>query len=254
MRGYVKRRGRPVPGSIPEALDIFRSEVRFYREIAPVIGVRVPVCYRSEDTSDGTILVLEDLSSWQPGADPLAAARLLSGMHQSWAGQAHLRWPWLRPVGVAAGLVAGLFRQTWSALADRGDLPADVRALGERLVGKVAESEYAIALAGPLTLVHGDACAQNMRTGPRGEVALLDWEDVSAAPGVVDLAWLLLSSVPPMQWDEVIAVYGPADGLADVLPAVAVQGLLSMADTEPESAAATGWTSRLAAAAARISQ
>ena len=164
MRSYVKRRGRPVPGSIPEALDIFRSEVRFYREIAPVIGVRVPACYRSEDTSDGTILVLEDLSSWQPGADPLAAARLLSGMHRSWAGQALLRWPWLRPVGVAAGLVADLFRQTWSVLADRGDLPADV------------------------------------------------------------------------------------------LPALAVQGLLSMADTEPESAAATGWTSRLAAAAARISQ
>lgn len=42
-------------------------------------------------------------------------------------------------------------------------------------------------MAGPLTLVHGDASVQNMRTGPGGEVALLDWEDVSAAPGVLDL-------------------------------------------------------------------
>jgi hypothetical protein len=40
MHGHVKRRGLPAPGSIPEALDMFRSEVRFYREIAPVIGVR----------------------------------------------------------------------------------------------------------------------------------------------------------------------------------------------------------------------
>lgn len=98
---------------------MFRSEVRFYREIAPVIGVRVPACYHAEDNGDGTVLILEDLSSWQPGADPLAAARLLSGMHRSWAGQAHLRWPWLRPVGAAAGLVEELFAQVWPGLADR---------------------------------------------------------------------------------------------------------------------------------------
>jgi hypothetical protein len=41
----VKRRGRPGAGSITEALDSFRSEVRFYQEIAPVAGVRVPACY-----------------------------------------------------------------------------------------------------------------------------------------------------------------------------------------------------------------
>ena len=233
---------------------MFRSEVRFYREIAPVIGVRVPACYHTEDTGEGTVLVLEDLSSWRPGADPLAAARLLSGMHRSWAGQAHLRWPWLRPVGAAAGLVEELFARVWPGLAGRGDLAPDVLALGESLVGKVAESECAIGTAGPLTLVHGDAAARNMRTGPGGEVALLDWEDVSAAPGVLDLACLLVSTVPPAQWDEVIAAYGPADGLTDVLPAAAVQGLLSMSDTAAGSADATGWAQRLAAAASRIPQ
>jgi hypothetical protein len=73
---FVKRRGVPLAGSIPQALDMFRSEVRFYREIAPEVGVRVPACYRTEVTDDGTLLVLEDMSAWQPGADPAGAARL----------------------------------------------------------------------------------------------------------------------------------------------------------------------------------
>jgi len=248
----VKRRARPAPGSISEALDSFRAEVRFYREIAPVVGVRVPACYQAEDTGEGTVLVLEDLAGWQPGADPLAAAGVLLGMHRRWAGQAQLRWPWLRRVGAAVELVEELFARVWPELAARADLTPPVRLLGERLVGRVARSERAIGLAGPLTLVHGDASLVNMRTGPDGQVALLDWEDVSAAPGVVDLAWLLVSSVEPAQWDEVIGVYGRAAGLMRVLPAVVVQGLLSLSGTSAGSAEAATWIRRLEVAADRL--
>ncbi len=49
---------------------MFRAEVRFYLELAPVVGLRVPVCYRAEEGDYGTHLVLEDLSAWKPGADP----------------------------------------------------------------------------------------------------------------------------------------------------------------------------------------
>jgi len=228
---------------------MFRNEVRFYREIAPVAGVRVPDCYRSEAGEDGTLLVLEDLSAWQPGADPVRAAKLLSELHQRWSGLAAQRWPWLRPVGAAADLVAELYRQTWPALAGRADIPPGVLALARRLVDEVCASEQAIAGAGPLTLVHGDASTANMRTSTDGEIALLDWEDVSAAPGILDLAWLLVSSVEPARWDEVIAAYGTSAGLAEVLPAIAVQGLLSLdahADGSPEAAA---WHARLSRAA-----
>jgi len=249
---HEKRRARPEPGSITEALDSFRAEVRFYREAAPVVGVRVPACYRAEETGDGTILILEDLSGWQPGADPVAAAGVLSQMHRRWAGQAAVRWPWLRPLGAAADLVEDLYDRVWPQLAARADLTPAVRRLGERLVGKVVESDHAIGAAGPLTLVHGDASMQNMRTGPGGEVALLDWEDVSAAPGVLDLGWLLVSSAEPARWDDVIAAYGTEAGLPDVLPAVAVQGLLSMSDTPAGSAAAAAWMQRLDAAASRL--
>src|SRR5438270_306774 len=86
-----------------------------------------------------------------------------------------------------------------------------------------------------LGMFHGDAQSRNMRTGPAGEVALLDWEDVSAAPGVLDLAWLLTSSTDPARWDEVIDAYGPAAGLHHALPAVIVQGLLSLTGEPPGS-------------------
>lgn len=252
MHGFVKRRGLPDPGSIPDVLDMFRAEVRFYREIAPVVGVRVPTCLHSEITREGTTLVLEDLSSWRPGADPIAHAQLLSHLHRRWAGQAPQKWPWLRPVGAAADLVGDLFDRTVPMLTARPDLPANLRALAERLAGRVPQAEQDIASAGPLTLVHGDASARNIRTSGNGELVLLDWEDVSAAPGVLDLAWLLLSSVDPSQWPAVIAAYGPAEHLTTVLPAVVVQGFLCFADEAEGSTEAQAWIDRLNTAEQRL--
>lgn len=231
---------------------MFRAEVRFYREVAPVAGVRVPACYLAEETSTGTVLMLEDLSAWRPGADPLAAARTLSVMHRRWSGRAAVRWPWLRPVGAAAHLVADLYDRSWPGLSTRRALGPGARALGAALAGRVVQTERAISVAGPATLVHGDASLANMRTSPGGDIALLDWEDVSAAPGLLDLAWLLVSSVDPAGWDDVIAAYGSPAGLADVLPAVAVQGLLSISELPPGSAEESGWADRLGAAASYL--
>jgi hypothetical protein len=245
---FIKRRGVPTPGSIPAALDIFRSEVRFYLEIAPEVGVRVPACYQAEVTDDGTLLVLEDLSSWRAGADPVVAACVLADLHARWSGRAAARWPWLRPVGAAVDLVESLYDQTWPALRTRQDLTPAVRDLATKLVGNVTAREQAISRAGPLTLAHGDASLPNMRTSPSAEIALLDWEDVSAAPGIADIAWLLVSSVEPTRWPEVVAAYGTSAGLAEVLPAVTVQGLFELSDTADGSADASAWLARLEAA------
>jgi hypothetical protein len=234
---------------------MFHAEVRFYREIAPVVGVRVPACYRAEDDDSGTLLEIEDLSAWSPGADPAAAAALLGALHRRWLGEAPRRWPWLRPLGAGVDLVEQLFRQTWPGLRGRVDLPSAVSSFGARMAepGRVTAAEAAIAAAGPLTLVHGDAQARNMQTSPDGEVALLDWEDVSAAPGVLDLAWLLTASVDPGRWDEAVAAYGPASGLDRVLPAVMVQGLFMLAHTQVGSPEARAQAGRLAEGGRRLS-
>jgi hypothetical protein len=261
MHGFVKRRPVAVPGSIPDVLDMFRSEIRFYREIAPIIGVRVPACYRAEDNADGTLLVLEDLSTWAPGADPTEFATLLADLHARWRG-ATGRWPWLRPVGAAADLVGTLYDEVWPAIATHPVLSPRVRGVGARLVGHAAQAESRVDAAVPLTLCHGDASSRNARTGPDGQIALLDWEDVTAAPGVTDLAWLLTSSVQPERWAETIAAYGDADDLDTALPGCIVQGLLSLndiiadgdvtADGDVESAVA--WGQRLDAAVNRLQQ
>lgn len=258
MHGFVKRRPLATPGSIPEALDMFRSEIRFYREIAPVLGVRVPACYRAEDNTDGTLLVLEDLSSWALGADPIDHARLLAVLHARWCGETG-RWPWLRPVGAAADLVGELYDEVWPAIATHPVLTARVRDVGDRLVGQATHAESMIGAAGPPTLCHGDASSRNARTSPDGEIALLDWEDVNAAPGVADLAWLLTSSVPPERWDETIGAYGGSDDLATALPGCVVQGLLSLNDIisdgdgdDDDDDAALAWGQRLDAAVDRL--
>jgi aminoglycoside phosphotransferase (APT) family kinase protein len=92
----------------------------------------------------------------------------------------------------------------------------------------------------------------NMRTSSDGEIVLLDWGDVSAGPGVCDLAWMLVSSVDPGQWDEAIAAYGRSDRLAEVLPAAIVQGLLSLSGTSAGTPEATAWIERINTAGDRL--
>jgi hypothetical protein len=91
-----------------------------------------------------------------------------------------------------------------------------------------------------------------MRTGPGGEIALLDWEDVSAAPGILDLAWLLTASVAPGRWAETLAAYGPSVHLDLVLPAVMVQGLFMVSDMPIGSPDARAQSGRLGEALRRL--
>lgn len=247
---FVKTRDAAQPGSIPDLLQMFPREVRFYRELAGEIDVRTPACYLAEEHDGATRLELEDLSGWREGADPEVAARLLGRLHRRFEGTAVERWPWLPRPDVSA-LVGHLYDRTWAAARSRSELTEDVRVLGDSLVGRVAEVEARAAASGPVTFVHGDASALNMRTSPAGEVALLDWEDYDAAPGVADLAWHLVSSVPPPDWERTIAAYGEATHLAHALPAASVQALLSWAfEDDPDDAAE--WVTRLAEAARRI--
>ena len=249
---FVKRRPHAVPGTIPHALDMFRNEVRFYREIAPVVGVRVPACAAAEETEDGFRLELEDLSGWSVGGDPVAVARVLSTLHECWSGVAAERWPWLRPPGAAADLVGELYDRTWPSLAARADLTAAVRDAGACIVGRVEELE---AREGepPLTLVHGDVSSRNVRTSPHGEVVLLDWEDVRRASGGVDLAWWLLTSVDPSTWDAVLEASSPVDraAVAVVMPTALAQALLELAGMDEGSPEARASVARMDAALLR---
>lgn len=242
---HVKRRPPPTPGSMTAALDSFRAEVRFYREIAPALTVRVPYCYEAADGPDGTRLVLEDLSDWKEGGEPAAIARERRQLHDAGCEQAAVRWPWLRPVGAAAELVERLYEEIWPRLAEECKMPGTVRAFGAALLGQVTVTSDRVAGIPGRTLAHGDASGRNVRTSPDGVVAFLDWEDVSCLPGVSDLAWFLVSTVNPEDWALTREAYGPGPYLEAALPAALVQGYLSLADTVDDEEASEGWVRRL---------
>ncbi len=105
---------------------------------------------------------------------------------------------------------------------------------------------------GPVTLCHGDASDQNARTSPDGEIALLDWEDVTVGRPADDLAWYMVSSVEPARWDETLAAYGSVDGLTDAWPEGVRQGLFEVA-ADPDGPGVAGWAARLDEAVRRLS-
>jgi thiamine kinase-like enzyme len=252
VKTHRKQRRASTPGTIPDRLQMFAREVRFYREVAPRLDVRVPSCFRAEINPDGsTLLELEDLSTWREGADLEPAARLLAGLHSRGAEAAVETWPWIVRED-ASDLVEVLFDETWPSLRARRDLTDRARRLGDSLVGRVVEAERDAERAGPPTLTHGDASFNNMRTSPSGEIALLDWEDFGLGPGTSDLAWLLISSADPREWDAGIDAYAEATGLATALRAATVQAFLSLNAEDEGSKDALSWVANIDEASRRM--
>lgn len=250
---FTKERAKPTPGSIPALLGMFEREVRFYREVANDIGVRVPTCYEATETDQGYRLRLEDLSTWEAGGDPIEVARCLRGLHERWSGIAAQRWPWLDREGAAAAEIGELYDRVWLSVSTRADVTPALRAMGQVYVGHVEALERHEASFGHPTLIHGDASLRNVRTGPSGELAFLDWEDVRIASGAIDLTWLLVSSVDPIDWDDVAAAHGaPESKTQPAWPYAITQGILAFSDSAPGSAEAAGWIERLEAAGQRL--
>jgi hypothetical protein len=81
-------------------------------------------------------------------------------------------------------------------------------------VGRLHDEDHGVGAGPPSTPNRGSlatcgAQARNVRTGPGEEITLLDREDVSAAQGILDLAWLLTASVALGESDEAIPAYDP---------------------------------------------
>ena len=244
---------RAEPGSIAALLGMFERELRFYREVAPKVGVRVPACYQAEETESGYRLVLEDLSTWREGADPVRVAALLADLHRRWEHRAEDQWPWLKRSTGAAEAIGRLYDGVWASLRERPDITSAVSDAGGRYVGRVAQLERDEVAFGRLTIIHGDVSSRNIRSSARGEVVLVDWEDVRLAGGAIDLTWYLVSSVEPPLWDAVLDAYGPDEAEIEcALPHALTQAILTFSNYEPGSPPAMAWIERLEEAARRL--
>lgn len=191
--------------TIGNAGAMYEREARFYGEIAPVVGIRVPapLAVRMDLDRQRFALVLEDLAPARPG-DQLAgiteeeafaavdaAARLHAGW---WARLGATTWPWLpRPAQASAAFRMGPVDVADFEEAMGPQLDEDrIRTTG--LVSTRLPALLAAAVDPPHTLVHGDYRLDNLLFDDDG-VVVADWQLVAAASdGAADLVLLLASS------------------------------------------------------------
>jgi hypothetical protein len=173
---------------------LYEREVAFYK--AHALGFPAPMCFGAVIDKTGTrfALLLEDLGALCT-ADQIAGVDIGSVLTAVAAiARGHARW-WDHPPSWPPSLhdqpLAKLYRQAWPTFADRfGDeLPDGSVALGERLAGDIDDLLDELS-SGSVTVVHGDFRTDNLFFGV-SEVKLVDWQLVSRARGIFDVAYFV---------------------------------------------------------------
>jgi hypothetical protein len=191
-------------------LGLYEREVCFYRDIAPRLQGPVSSCYHTGfDASSGIFdVLLEDANPAVVGdeirgattAQAQIAVTELARLQGPLLGDATLAdAPWLnRDTPINQALIAALH----AGFVDRyGDqIAPQHRMVCERLVGGfdgyLAEEAAADRIHG---LVHGDYRLDNMLFGADGAVrplTVVDWQTVTWAPAMTDLAYFLGCALP----------------------------------------------------------
>jgi len=199
--------------AIGNALGIYEREVRFYRELASEVPLRVPRCHAGACTEEGSILLLEDIRDLVVGDQVVGVtvrqAELvvdaLAALHaRFWRSPELERLTWLPTLDhpAYAATVPGIYRDSWPVLKDGfGDLlGAEGIALGERLAPRFEEIMDRCA-QGPHTVIHTDSRLDNLFFDPAGGdgVAIIDWQLAVRGRGVSDVAYLVGTSLPPAE-------------------------------------------------------
>jgi aminoglycoside/choline kinase family phosphotransferase len=209
--------GAPENRQMAMAVGCYEREVRFYEEIAPRLGVRVPGCLAADlDGETGEfVLLLEDLTDVSAG-DQLTGASLeqarvavdqLASFHALWWDSPELapggRLSWVPTLDSALNLAGcPVIRGCWEPFVARyGDrIGPEGVALGG-WVQEHCEEIYRRAADGPVTVVHNDFRMDNLLFDPldpsRPEgFAVVDWQLMVATSGISDVEYFLTASLP----------------------------------------------------------
>lgn len=184
----------------------YRREVGFYSEIAPNLQVRVPECFHAEIDSNDTefVLLLEDLSPARTGnqlagctvAETKLAVEQAARIHAPYWGSDALKGnAWLDISSSYWQRFRDMMPQWYTGFVERYSerLGADDIALGQAFTDNIA-GYYQAMEAMPYTVQHGDYRPDNVLfdaldgTVP---LAVLDWQTVIYAPGIVDVAYFI---------------------------------------------------------------
>ncbi|WP_370289393.1 phosphotransferase family protein [Nocardioides sp.] len=190
----------------------YRGEIRFYRDIAPTVAIRVPgLVYASEvDDDGGFLLVLEDLAPARQG-DQIAGATPaqvrdavvnLAGLHgPRWCDPTLLEIEHLTLNGPDdAALLAELYGPATELFVDGlGALLDDDTIATLRACPPVVEA-WALGRRERFGLVHGDYRLDNLLFPPdlpdQGSASIaVDWQTLSLALPARDLAYVVATSL-----------------------------------------------------------
>lgn len=189
---------------IGEMMRVWEREHCFYRDIAPLMEIRIPGAL--VNVLDPPCLVLEDLAPAVVG-DHVAGATLaqaersmdvLALHHASW-----FEHPLLPTLDWMPGLddpsiltLSDTFAIGWPLFLERfgGELPERCLRWCERFVEGIPEwivGHY----DEPVTLTHGDFRLDNLFFSDDGSVAVIDWQLSMRAPGQADFVYFCANNL-----------------------------------------------------------
>ncbi|WP_240809860.1 ecdysteroid 22-kinase family protein [Actinomadura sp. WMMA1423] len=184
---------------------IYRTEVRFYLDLAPTVAVRTPACRYGTLTEDATdfVLLLEDLHPGEQGdqltgcaaGEVLDCVVNLAGLHgPRWCDQALLDLDWLHRTGPQDGdAVTGALGPATEIFIDRfaDRLAAEDKATLRAVA--VHAGRWITARPERFAPVHGDYRLDNIIFGAGGGpgVAAVDWQTLTVGLPARDLAYFL---------------------------------------------------------------
>ena len=187
----------------------YEREIRFYRELARDVPVRVPRCYAAamDVAADDYLILLEDLGALRMGddaggcsvADAEVAIRSLARWHSAWWGDSRLdRMDWvpMADAPVHQSAEPAYQKALVPFLKTFGDfLSPKLRDLTERLSTHVIDLLKASARS-PLAIAHGDFRLDNLFF-ESGGVAVIDWQIAFRGRAAFDVAYFLSGCLDP---------------------------------------------------------
>lgn len=195
--------------------EMYLTECRFYRDLAPELAIETPAVYGMEvDEATGAfVLLMEDLGArgarlgiaTEPVSPDEVAAVLetLAALHAPFWESPRLAGDlsWLQLPTESA--FVDFWRRSGPRLAarhleggHRADVVGDRSWVHDRVWTGFAALETCVA-DGPRTVLHGDAHVGNTYFVPGGRGGVLDWQLMLQGSWSVDVAYLVMSALEP---------------------------------------------------------
>jgi hypothetical protein len=193
-------------------LHMAENEVRFYKQIAPELGVIAPRAHHASSYRGGRfMLVLDDLEA--QGMRPYSTAdecsiehvravvMALATLHASYWQSTRLRGDlvWVRPRTARFGFEwhqrsFHLARRQYLEAEAGACLPPEIVALLRRWDASDRQV-YAYWDRLPATVLHGDSHHGNTFSRPDGSAGLFDWQVIYRGHGLREVAYFLLGAL-----------------------------------------------------------